>query len=457
MPEEQAFGLIVKIMYDYGLRELFKPEMVALKLLFYQLDKLIESDLPELHAHFAKYGVEPEMYASQWFLTMYAAKFSLPVAFSIMDLFLLNGMETLLRVAMALLSLNQMDLIVGDFEHMLNFFRVTLPKKYGDDPSELIEIAMDFSLSTKKLKKYEKDFYAKKSMEELEQDPLHRLTKENERLLETQRRLENENDALAKELVTTRASLTQKLDRIVDEKLQVQQSLTKLRALHESSVRESEETKTRLETELAQLKDLYRTLAKEFDEDKSRAKQEVNELKLLVRSVAERAEKEVAALREKAQNLETALGATHPLVVDLKYEAQTHVLEKKLSDTEVQFATTKLKLADTVGELEEAKRKISSLQLELSNSQSASSASTSATASSALSNSSSLSSSASSSTMSANSMSPSSSQHSSQGATTTVKSLGTTAVSAFNNLLQKKGWLQNNTSQSNSQNSHNNS
>ena len=42
MPEEQAFTVLVNIMFEYGLRELFKNNFEVLHLYFYQLDRLIE-------------------------------------------------------------------------------------------------------------------------------------------------------------------------------------------------------------------------------------------------------------------------------------------------------------------------------------------------------------------------------------------------------------------------------
>jgi hypothetical protein len=42
MPEEEAFCVLVKLMRDYKLRELFKPTMADLGLCFYQLEKLVE-------------------------------------------------------------------------------------------------------------------------------------------------------------------------------------------------------------------------------------------------------------------------------------------------------------------------------------------------------------------------------------------------------------------------------
>lgn len=42
MPEEQAFSVLVKIMFDYGLRDLFKQNFEDLHCKFFQLEKLMQ-------------------------------------------------------------------------------------------------------------------------------------------------------------------------------------------------------------------------------------------------------------------------------------------------------------------------------------------------------------------------------------------------------------------------------
>lgn len=42
MPEEQAFCVLVRLMYDYKLRDLYKDGFEILKLKLYQLDRLLE-------------------------------------------------------------------------------------------------------------------------------------------------------------------------------------------------------------------------------------------------------------------------------------------------------------------------------------------------------------------------------------------------------------------------------
>lgn len=44
--------------------------------------------IPDLYTHFLNVGLEAHMYASQWFLTLFTAKFPLYMVFHIIDLLL---------------------------------------------------------------------------------------------------------------------------------------------------------------------------------------------------------------------------------------------------------------------------------------------------------------------------------------------------------------------------------
>ncbi len=98
MPEEQAFGVLVKVMHDLGLRDMFKENFEQLQLRLYQLDRLIEANLTDLHVHMQQCGIESHMYASQWFLTVFTAKFPLFLVFRVLDVFLLDGFDSIFQV-----------------------------------------------------------------------------------------------------------------------------------------------------------------------------------------------------------------------------------------------------------------------------------------------------------------------------------------------------------------------
>uniref|UniRef100_A0A8C2IR44 Rab-GAP TBC domain-containing protein n=1 Tax=Cyprinus carpio TaxID=7962 RepID=A0A8C2IR44_CYPCA len=104
MPEEQAFCVLVKIMYNYGLRELYKNNFEDLHCKFYQLERLLQEQLPDLWSHFQDLNLEAHMYASQWFLTLFTAKFPLCMVFHITDLLLCEGLNIIFNVALALLK-----------------------------------------------------------------------------------------------------------------------------------------------------------------------------------------------------------------------------------------------------------------------------------------------------------------------------------------------------------------
>jgi hypothetical protein len=42
MPEEEAFAVLVKLMQDYKMRDMYKPTMAELGLCMYQLENLVQ-------------------------------------------------------------------------------------------------------------------------------------------------------------------------------------------------------------------------------------------------------------------------------------------------------------------------------------------------------------------------------------------------------------------------------
>ncbi|XP_062989923.1 rab GTPase-activating protein 1-like isoform X2 [Elgaria multicarinata webbii] len=176
MPEEQAFCVLVKIMYDYGLRDLYKNNLEDLRCKFYQLEKLMQEQLPDLYNHFLEKNLEAHMYASQWFLTLFTAKFPLCMVFHIIDLLLCEGLNVIFNVALALLKTSKEDLLQADFEGALKFFRVQLPKRYRaeENARRLMEQACNVKVPTKKLKKYEKEYQMMRENQLQQEDPLDR-------------------------------------------------------------------------------------------------------------------------------------------------------------------------------------------------------------------------------------------------------------------------------------------
>ncbi|XP_078188572.1 ecotropic viral integration site 5 protein homolog isoform X7 [Callithrix jacchus] len=169
MPEEEAFCVFVKLMQDYRLRELFKPSMAELGLCMYQFECMIQEHLPELFVHFQSQSFHTSMYASSWFLTIFLTTFPLPIATRIFDIFMSEGLEIVFRVGLALLQMNQAELMQLDMEGMLQHFQKVIPHQFDGVPDKLIQAAYQVKYNSKKMKKLEKEYTTIKTKEMEEQ------------------------------------------------------------------------------------------------------------------------------------------------------------------------------------------------------------------------------------------------------------------------------------------------
>ncbi|XP_043986414.1 rab GTPase-activating protein 1-like isoform X1 [Gambusia affinis] len=297
MPEEQAFCVLVKIMYEYGLRALYKNNFEDLHCKFYQLEKLMQEQLPDLWAHFQELNLEAHMYASQWFLTLFTAKFPLCMVFHIADLLLCEGLSIIFNVALALLKTSKEDLLQADFEGALKFFRVQLPKRYraAENARRLMEQACNIKVPTKKLKKFEKEYQMLRESQLQQEDPIDRYQKENRRLQEASMRLEQENDDLAHELVTSKIALRNDLDQAEDKADVLNKELlsTKQRLV------ETEEEKRRHEEETAQLKEVFRRELEKAEMEIKKTTAIIAEYKQICSQLSTRLEKQQAATKEE--------------------------------------------------------------------------------------------------------------------------------------------------------------
>ncbi|XP_076007501.1 rab GTPase-activating protein 1-like isoform X2 [Genypterus blacodes] len=297
MPEEQAFCVLVKIMYDYGLRALYKNNFEDLHCKFYQLERLMQEQLPDLWSHFQDLNLEAHMYASQWFLTLFTAKFPLCMVFHITDLLLCEGLNIIFNVALALLKTSKEDLLQADFEGALKFFRVQLPKRYraAENARRLMEQACNIKVPTKKLKKFEKEYQTLRESQLTQEDPIDRYQRENRRLQEASMRLEQENDDLAHELVTSKIALRNDLDQAEDKADVLNKELlsTKQRLV------ETEEEKRRQEEETAQLKEVFRRELEKAELEIKKTSAIIAEYKQICSQLSTRLEKQQAATKEE--------------------------------------------------------------------------------------------------------------------------------------------------------------
>lgn len=111
MDDCDAFCVLVKLLENYDLRSMFAADMAGLHLKMFQFESLLEQQLPEIHAHLKSLNINT-IYASQWFMSLFAVTCPLPMLVRIYDLMFLEGVtETLMRTAMAILKRNKYNIL----------------------------------------------------------------------------------------------------------------------------------------------------------------------------------------------------------------------------------------------------------------------------------------------------------------------------------------------------------
>ncbi|VDN38360.1 unnamed protein product [Gongylonema pulchrum] len=223
------------------------------------MDCLLQDYVPDLFAHFYDLGVETHMYASQWFLTLFTAKFPLQMVYFIVDLFLSEGMNTIFHISLALLKASKKELLQLDFEGALKYFRI----------------------SHKRLSKYEKEFYSLKERELESQDP-------QERLEETILRLERENDDLAHELVTSKIELRKNLDTAEDSVESLQGQLERCMR----TAKDLEDENNGLRAEYDQVKEMCRREVQRLESEAMRSQSIILNYKQICSDLSYRLDKQ---------------------------------------------------------------------------------------------------------------------------------------------------------------------
>ncbi|XP_055299464.1 ecotropic viral integration site 5 ortholog isoform X2 [Sitodiplosis mosellana] len=206
MPEEEAFAVLVQIMQQHRMRDMFKPSMAELGVCMYQLENLVLEQFPDLHVHFQSQTFQTSMYASRWFLTIYTTSLNLQISCRVMDIFLSEGMEFIFKMALAMLAIGKESLLSLDMEAMLKYFQKDLPEIVERDPEQLFNLAFSMKINTKQMKKWEKEYAAVRKKEQEEMGELRRLRNENRLLKKQNELLEAESTELAHRLVRGQVS-----------------------------------------------------------------------------------------------------------------------------------------------------------------------------------------------------------------------------------------------------------
>jgi len=103
MEEEDAFWVLVNIMYHYGLSGLYRDDTPVLADYMEFFHICAKERYPRIINHFDEQGFVPNMYVTEWFTTLFVYRLPLYTVVRIWDFFFTYGQEALFKVGLALL------------------------------------------------------------------------------------------------------------------------------------------------------------------------------------------------------------------------------------------------------------------------------------------------------------------------------------------------------------------
>ena len=256
MPEEEAFCLLVRLMNKYQLRELFIQDMPGLHLHLYQFERLLEDFEPALYCHLNRRGVTPKLYATQWFLTLFAYRFPLQLVMRVFDLILCEGLEgAILKFGMALMQKNVDTLLaMNDMQALTNHLKEKVFDAYIDsspNTKSILESGFFGSSGGSENDIYRADLLVQDACAiKLTPEMLGKYTAEWEEKTRAEKTRETELENLRTDSATKAAqirSLEQRAEKSDSEHIEIANDLVKLKVENQDLIDENESLKGHVE------------------------------------------------------------------------------------------------------------------------------------------------------------------------------------------------------------------
>ena len=307
MSRAEAFCVFVQLMSKYGMREMFVQEMPGLHQNLYQFERLLEDFEPALYCHLNRRGVNANLYATQWFLTLFAYRFPLQLVLRVYDLVFSEGLIAIMKFGLVLMRHNR-DTLLGmkDMGHLTTFLKEKLFDVYIDKaPSASSILESGFFGSTGGVDKevYRADMLVKDAVAvKVTPEMLKQYTAE----WKEQQRIEKERETELlglKDKVTTLEAKVRSLERRAEqsdtEHVQVASELVKTKVENETLSEENETLKTKVE----ELRKIVETQPEEVEARLKGEMEQVMQRNIVVHN-------ENRALEEQMAEMEKELVAT---------------------------------------------------------------------------------------------------------------------------------------------------
>jgi len=114
--------------------------------------------MPQLASHFEKVGISPVFFCSDWFSTLFSYTFEIELTARVWDIFFLEGMNIIFKLALAILKTSENDLMLLKFEDIIVYLK---EKTSTINDVSIIEVADRFASFEETMEKIEEQLEEK--------------------------------------------------------------------------------------------------------------------------------------------------------------------------------------------------------------------------------------------------------------------------------------------------------
>lgn len=109
--EEEAFWVLCAIIERLLPEDFFSPSLLSSRACPLVLLDYVKEQLPKLHNHLNKLGIDIAAVCFSWFLSLFTDCLPIETLFRVWDVFMVDGLDVLFRVALAVLRRNEQELL----------------------------------------------------------------------------------------------------------------------------------------------------------------------------------------------------------------------------------------------------------------------------------------------------------------------------------------------------------
>ncbi|KAI5892609.1 TBC-domain-containing protein [Schizophyllum commune H4-8] len=140
--EEDAFWVLAAIIERLLPEDFFSPSLLPSRACPMVLMDYVQDQLPKLHNHLLDLGIDLPAICFSWFLSLFTDCLPVETLFRLWDVFMVNGLDVLFRVALAILKNNEQELLQCESISAVYVALESLPTRMWE-ADKLIQAAAD--------------------------------------------------------------------------------------------------------------------------------------------------------------------------------------------------------------------------------------------------------------------------------------------------------------------------